>query len=223
MIDVDGLLEKRRMKPDQLILFGFLETENGYVYSTDLIAGKFEMLVFITKEGKLSAEVIDRSSKERYILHRVPVVDGTFVRRVRAEYERVLDLIVTACFEPDVFKSESARQVICYIKEKYCGELEFLWERFPENAVFRRQDNAKWYAALLVVQKRKLGLDAAGVVDIIDLRVKPEDISSLVDGRRYFAGFHMNKRYWITICLDGFVPIDEVYRRIDESFLLASK
>jgi len=223
MIDMDDLLKNQKIKAEQLIAFGFSESESGYIYSTDIIDGKFEMIVSITKEGKTSVEVIDRSSKERYVLHRVPHVKGSFVGRVREEYEHVLTMIANACFEPDVFKSECARQVICYVKEKYRDELQFLWERFPENAVFRRQDNAKWYAALLIVQKKKLGLNADGAVDIIDLRVKPEDIDSLVDGRRHFAGFHMNKRHWITICLDGSVPIEEIYRRIDESFMLAAK
>ncbi|MCL2295613.1 MAG: MmcQ/YjbR family DNA-binding protein [Methanomassiliicoccaceae archaeon] len=121
----------------------------------------------------------------------------------------------------DVFKSEGARQVIHYVREKYQDELQFLWERFPKNAVFIRHDNDKWYAALLVLQKKKLGVDGDEVVDIINLRVWPEDIGALVDGKRYFPGFHMNKKYWITICLDGSVPIEEIFRRIDMSFALS--
>ncbi|MDR0373865.1 MAG: MmcQ/YjbR family DNA-binding protein [Nitrososphaerota archaeon] len=220
---MDDLLKNRRLNTEKFIPLGFSENENGYSFSTDIIDGKFEMIVSITKEGKLSAEVIDRSSKEHYVLHRVAHVRGSFVGRVREEYEQVLDRIDNACFEPDVFKSEGARQVICYVREKYRDELQFLWERFPENAVFRRQDNAKWYAALLIVQKRKIGLNAEGVVDIVDLRIKSEDIDALIDGKGYFAGFHMNKKHWITICLDGSVSMEEIYRRIDESFMLAAK
>ena len=38
----------------------------------------------------------------------------------------------------------------------YCDELEFLWQKFPDNAVWRRKDNKKWYGALLTVSKEKL-------------------------------------------------------------------
>lgn len=121
----------------------------------------------------------------------------------------------------DVFQSADARQVIEYVREKYQDELQFLWQRFPKNAIFRRKDNAKWYAALLVLEKRKLGLDDDGVVDIIDLRGDPEDIGALVDHQKYFPGFHMNKKHWFTMCLDGSVAMAEVRARIDESYLLA--
>ena len=220
---MDDLLKNKKINVARLISFGFSKNTDGYIYSTDIIDGKFEMIVSITNDGKTSADVIDRFSKERYVLHSVSHVNGSFVGRVREEYAHVLTLIAKVCFEPDVFKSKGARQIICYIKEKYCDEPEFLWKRFPENAIFRRQDTAKWYAALLIVQKRKLGLNAEGLVDIVDLRAKPEDVASLVDGRRYFAGFHMNKKHWITICLDGLVSIEEICDRIDESFALATK
>lgn len=223
MADVDTLFKNRKVNPASLIPFGFIEDESAYTYSTGLVGGQFEMTVTIAKDGELSADVIDGVSKERYVLHRISGASGAFVGTIREEYERVLTAIAEACFEPDVFKSENARQVIQYVREKYQDELEFLWRRFSENAILRRKDNKKWYAALLVLQKKKLGLDEAGVVDIIDLRGKPDDISALVDGQKYFPGYHMNKKHWFTICLDGSVPVEEIYCRIDESFALAKK
>lgn len=41
-------------------------------------------------------------------------------------------------------------------------ELEFLWPKSPDNAIFRRPDNKKWYAVLLTVQKEKLGHHLSG-------------------------------------------------------------
>ena len=62
-----------------------------------------------------------------------------------------------------------------------------------------------------------------GAVEIIDLRIKPEDVEALLDGKKYFPGYHMNKRHWYTICLDGSVPIEEIFCRVDESFALAGQ
>jgi predicted DNA-binding protein (MmcQ/YjbR family) len=223
MKDIDAFFKNRKVKIEQLLPFGFSESENAYTYSTSLVDGQLEMIVTVTERGEASAEVIDSSLKERYVLHRVPDASGSFVGKVREEYEGVLAAIADICFEPDVFKSEGARRVIQYVRGKYQDELEFLWKRFPDNAIFRRQDNAKWYAALLTVQKKKLGLDGDGTVEIIDLRIKPEDISALVDGKNYLPGYHMNKKHWFTISFDGNVPIEEIFYHIDESFALALK
>jgi len=43
------------------------------------------------------------------------------------------------------------------------------------------------------------------------------------DEKSYFPGYHMNKKHWITICLDGSVPIEEIFCRLDESFAFAAK
>jgi hypothetical protein len=61
------------------------------------------------------------------------------------------------------------------------------------------------------------------MVDIIDLRVNPKEVDSLVDGKKYFPDYHMNKKHWVTICLDGSVPLEEVFCRIDESYVLAAE
>ena len=222
MPNTDTIFKNLKAIPEQLRIFGFTENADAYVYSTDLVDGQFNMTVTVSKEGQVSAEVMESASGESYVLHRVPGAAGAFVGRVRDEYERVLRIIADACCERDVFKSEGARQVIRYVREKYHDELEFLWERFPGNAIFRRQDNAKWYAALLIVQKGKLKLSGDGLVEILDLRMRPEGIDALVDGRIYFPGYHMNKKHWVTVCLDGSVPEEEIFRRIDESFALAA-
>ena len=224
MADIDTLFQRRKVNFDALLPFGFSKKGSGYSYSTSLVDGQFEMRATVTKEGKLSAEVIENSSGENYVLHRVSGATGAFVGRVREEYERVLRMIADACFEPDVFKSAGAILVIQYARKKYHNNLEFLWKHSPGNAILRRQDTAKWYAAILTVQKKKLGLSGEGAIEVLDVRMKPQDIAVLVDGKKYLPGYHMNKQHWVTICLDDFaVPIEEIFCRIDESFALAIK
>ncbi|GKX57956.1 MmcQ/YjbR family DNA-binding protein [Leminorella grimontii] len=223
MMDIDALFKRRKLNAARLPPFGFVKNKNGYTYSTHLIDGQFDMTVTVTKEGFVSTELVDTSTGESYVLHRISSATGAFVGRVREEHDQVLEAIANACFEPDVFKSEGAKRIIKYIREKYQDELEFLWPRFPDNAIFRRQDSAKWYAALLTVQKGKLGLSGDDPIEIIDLRMKPEDVNERVDNKRYFPGFHMNKKHWVTICLDDSVPLEEIFCRIDESYALAVK
>ena len=128
-------------------------------------------------------------------------------------------------FDAEIFKSEGAKSVIKYIKEKYGCAPEYLWAKFPDNAIFRRADNAKWYAAILTVEKRKLGLNvdpnSDETIEIIDLKGDPAFVDIFVDRVIYFPGYHMNKKHWFTICLDGSVPIDDIFGKIDISYILA--
>ena len=101
--------------------------------------------------------------------------------------------------------------------------MEFLWEKSLKNAIWRRKDTQKWYGILLTVSKQKLGLPDDETVEIFDFRILPEELEALVDYKTYFPGYHMNKKHWCTIILDGTVPFEEICRRIDASYLLAIK
>lgn len=217
----DAIFKRRKMNTDKLLSFGFCEENGGYSYCADIADGQFQMTIIVAADGTVKTRVADYSSNEEYVLHRAPGATGSFVGAIRSDYEALLREICEKCFEPDVFKSDYARQVIEYVHDTYHDELEFLWQRFPDNAVFRRKDSGKWYGALLVLSKRKLGLDSDEVIDILDLRIQPENLESLLDGEKYFPGYHMNKKHWYTVCLDGSVPIDEILRRIDDSYKLA--
>lgn len=221
MTDTDILFKNKKADIKQLLSYGFIKREKNYIYSAKLVNDQLEMTVIITEAGKLSTEIRDTLSKELYIVHKVSNSYGCFVGKVREEHNRILSDIIKNCFDNDTFKSEYSKLVIEYVRKKYDDELQFLWKKFPDNAVFRRKDSNKWYAALLILQKYKLGLKEDGIVEIIDLRIKPEELISLIDNKKYFPGYHMNKKHWFTICLDGSVPIEEIFAYIDKSYTLA--
>lgn len=114
-------------------------------------------------------------------------------------------------------KANYPKRQIAYIRDTYGDALEYLWQKFPDNAVVRRKDNRKWYAVLLTVSRRRLGFDSDERVEIIDLRMPPEEIEKQVDGVRLLPGYHMNKKHWVTVCLDGSVSFAEICRKIDEA------
>ena len=221
MGDLKSIFSKRKVVMGKLEPFGFCRTGGAYTYKRTLPGSGFLMTVTVTGTGEVCATVVDPSLSEPYTLHLAGGAAGSFVGGVRAEYEGLLTEISEGCFEPDIFKSGQAKSLIEYVRARYGGELEFLWEKFPDNAVWRRSDTAKWYGALLTVSKRKLGIRSDEVVEIIDLRTAPENMDSLIDNRIYFPGWHMNKRNWYTVILNGSAPLEELQRRLDESYLLA--
>ena len=219
-----GIFNYKSPNFKKLCDFGFIRAEEEYRYVTSILDGQFEMRVIISgTNGEVKTDVIDLATGEPYSLHLVAEACGAFVGAIRAEYERVLTEISEKCFENDVFKSNVAHKIIDFVREKYGDELEYLWPKFPSNAVWRRKDNSKWYGALLTVSKRKLGLDSDEQVEIIDLRIDPTILPTIVDGKRYFPGYHMNKKSWFTMCLDGSVPFEEICEWIDKSYILAKK
>lgn len=215
--------KRRKVNFHKLVPFGFVTTDEGYVYCVTLVEGQMTLTVQIRNDGRTFTEVIDNVSGDEYVLHRVAGAAGSFVGQVKSEYEAVLDEISAKCFEPEVFKSKQAKAVMKYVWETYGDELEYLWQKFPDNAVVRRKDNLKWYAAILTVSRRKLGFDSDESVEILDLRLAPEEMERTVDHIRYFPGYHMNKKHWITVCLDGTVCNEEIYKCIDKSYELAKK
>ena len=107
-----------------------------------------------------------------------------------------------------------------YIKKKYKASPEYLWKRYPSFAVYRHEDNRKWFALIATISRDKLGIESTDEVDV--LNVKIDDLilrDILLKQQGFYPGYHMNKGSWMTILLDGTVNFDEICNMIDASFL----
>lgn len=220
---IHNVSQNKKLNRKLLNHYGFRPQKGQLTYRTLLGGGQLQLCVTVLPNGALQTTTTDLATADEYILHFVPDAAGAFVGQVKAEYEAVLADITKKCYDNAVFKSTDANQVIVYVREKYGDVPEFLWEKSPNNAILRRQDTKKWYAALLTVQADKLGLQNNQMVEILDLRIQPEKISATIDHKRYFPGYHMNKKHWYTVLLNGAVSAEDLYQRIDQSYLLAIK
>ena len=172
-------------------------------------------------DSKMTSKLVDMENDDEYILVDIQDSVGEFVGNVRENYENELKKIIAECTEKDVFKNNQTKDVIKYVKEKYEDDLEFLWEKFDDNAIIRNKINNKWYVLILTVSERKLGIDSDNVIEIIDLRYQKDTIKSFVDNKKIFLGYHMNKNSWITIKLDNSVENEEIFELIDNSYHLS--
>lgn len=219
---VENVFRYKKAIVNKLPEYGFTAEEGDYVYRTQICENQMRLTVFIDARGGVKTEVLDMETEEPYTLFLVDGAAGEFVGKVRGDYTRVLEDIAVKCFEREVFKCEHTAQIIGYVREKYGGELEFLWKDTPDCAIWRRADNKKWYGVIMTIPYRKLNIDRDGGVEIIDLRMDPTELERVVDNTTYFRGWHMNKKHWVTMLLDGSVPFEEIVRRLDESFALAA-
>lgn len=218
----DELFRQKTVDIQKAILFGFVQSNSNYIYETDILDGSFLLQIVITPDGNIDTKLTEKAIGDEYVLYKTNAT-GSFVGEVRNAIETILKQVAEQCYNTEIFKSAQAKEIICYVREKYGDELEFLWEKFPDNAIWRRKDNEKWYGALLTVKANKLGLDDDKPIEILDLRIITEDMEATIDNQRFFMGYHMNKKHWYTLLLDGSIPTEEICRRIDESYLLAKK
>ena len=216
---INSVFKFKKASGDKLKKFGFAEEGGKLVYRT-VICDSLRLTVAVI-DGEIKTEVWDTESEEPYTLFLVDGASGEFVGKVREEYTRVLEEIAENCFKTQVFKCENTYKIIEYARDKFGDSEEYLWEKFPDNAVLRRGDTKKWYAAILTAQYCKLGIDREGTVEIIDMRINPEELDKIADNKTYFRGWHMNKKSWLTMLLDGSAPLDEIIKRLNESYNLA--
>ena len=59
-----------------------------------------------------------------------------------------------------------------------------------------------------------------GLRTLLDLRYQKDEIDKIIDNKKIYPGYHMNKKSWITINLDNTVNINKIYKLIDNSYNL---
>lgn len=90
----------------------------------------------------------------------------------------------------------------------------------PVAAVFKVK--GKMFATLSV-SKNELGLKRAGFA-CMNLKCDPSEAQALRDiFDAVIPGYHMNKKHWNTVILDGSIPCGEIERMIDRSYSLVVK
>ncbi len=218
-----NIFKNKKPNKAKLEKFGFKKTSEGYFYSLDVFDRQFRFDIVIGENNKINTKMIDKQSNELYVLHLISSSEGSFVGKIREEYETILEKICRECFENDIFKTNQAREIIEFIKKEYNDNLEYLWEKFPDNAIARRKDNKKWYFLIMTVSEEKIKGKGKNKIEVIDLRMLPSEKNDLIDNKNYFTGYHMNKNHWFTICLDDNIATKEIFKRIKISYDLAKK
>ena len=217
MRELSKEFENKKIDYDKLLAYGF---DHNYYYETQIGEGQFKVIIELGKEKKVS-KVIDLVYGEEYTLVDVVGASGNFVGKLREEYEKVLYDIIKKCTTSNLFKNKQTKEIIQHVKEKYQDELEFLWKSSPNNAIWRNKENQKWYAVLLTIPAQRLGMDSLEQIEIIDLRYPKGKTSDIIDNERIYAGYHMNKKSWITIVLDNRMETKKIIELLDNSYLLS--
>ena len=115
------------------------------------------------------------------------------------------------------------QELFTYAKDFFGDSPEYLWEKYPDTAVLRHQDNKKWYAVVMQISYRKLGVDKDDIIDILDIKCDPQLLGSILQKEGCHPAYHMNKSHWLTVRLDGTVPFDEIAGLLEMSYNITRK
>ena len=200
--------------------YGFVENQGVWTYSLTILKGDFLMKVTV-EDSDLTFQVFDQETGELYPQVHMESMRGTFVGSVREACLEVLYSIRKACFEVQEFLCPQTKRIMAFVQEKFGNQLEYLWEKSPDTAVLRHEDNQKWYAILMRIPWDRLDKGREGLVEAVNL--KHDQVADLLSQNGIYPAFHMNKRYWISLPLDETLTDEKVLELFERSWFLTSK
>ncbi len=114
------------------------------------------------------------------------------------------------------------QQLDTYITEKYSTSAEYPWLSAPSFAVYRHDNNKKWFAVIMDIPKSKLGIREDGNISVVNLKAEPMLIGSLISNDGIYPAYHMNKNHWITVELTEKTSLEQISWLLEMSYDLTS-
>ena len=214
------IFKSYQLNQEKARAYGLVENSGVWIYSCQILQGDFSMTVSITPDN-VSFQVFDQETGDLYPQVHMESMTGSFVASVREACLEILYQIRKACFDVQDFICPQTKRIMAQVQEKYGNQLEYLWEKSPDTAVLRHEDNQKWYAVVMRIPWDKLEKGREGLVEAVNL--KHDQVSNLLSKKGIYPAFHMNKRYWLSLALDDSLQDEEVIELIERSWNLTVK
>lgn len=209
-----------RMKIDykKLLEYGFVKKDNIYKFSKQFMDNAFRAEISITDDGKILGKVYDVEFGDEYTNFRIEDSEGEFVGKVKEDFENILKDIANKCCIKQYFLTKQANRITDLIIKKYGNIPEFAWDKSPGNGIFRNPINEKWYGLIMNINKSKID-EGNEEVEILNVKLNEDEILKLLNTKGFYPAYHMNKKSWISIILDGTLPDKVIMNYIEESHM----
>lgn len=197
---------------EELQKHGFIEQDNTYTKELKLQNNFTAHIKLI--EDDLYVKVYD-SDNEEYLPFNIKNSSSKIVNSLKDELDKIIDSIF---YNKD---NQILIKVLKYVEEKYNTIPK---TPFKDDLVSKTLTvNNKWYAITMRIPANKIGINSQKYINIINLKNKEEKINSLIDNKKYFKAYHMNKKYWFTINLNEEVDFEKIRELIDQSYNLVAR
>ena len=111
-------------------------------------------------------------------------------------------------------------QLESYLADTYSTQGEHLFAQYPSFLVFRHNGSRKWFAVIMDIPRKNLGLPGEGEISVVNLKCDTRLIGSFREEPGIFPGWHMNKAHWLSVALDGTVEDEKIKFLVDMSYEL---
>ena len=222
----ERIFERKKIVRERALAYGFRPLGAELVFSRDFFAGDFRAEVRVSPDGTVTGRVIDKMNDEDYAPLRAESMRGAYVSSVRAAYEKILREIADACCDETFFASEQANRIARAVKDRYGVLPDFPFDDGKDRTagVFRHTDSGRWFGLIMRVKKSVLtGETSPERIDVMNLKAEPAAIPELWKTDGVYPAYHMNRKYWISVALDGRLSDEAVTALIKESCRLTEK
>ena len=211
----EELFNKYKVDKIKLKEYGFIEEKNILKYKKDIMDNRFTII--IEYEQKIKGKIIEKEFNDEYTNFRRKEL-GEFNAKIKNEFVNLLIDIRDKCFTKTVFNLDQTKRINELIINKYNVNPEFLWEKYPSFAIYRK--TKKWFALVGNVPLNKIDKKSklTKEVEIINLKIKEDEKDILLNKKGYYEAYHMNKKNWITIILDDTLNDKEIEEMISNSY-----
>ena len=219
-MDYSYIFRSAKINKDSLKAAGFTTSDdNNYVMQMPVSNGAFNAVISLSlSELTLTVQLFDSATGEKYALFDMPS-HGAFVASLREEVQKIIDEIKAKCFETNDLKDD----FIAWIKSKFGAEPDYPWpDDAPYSFVFRCP-NEKWFALVMRIKFRQLGLTGDENVWVVNMKADQDDIPNLVNHKSIFPAWHMNKKHWITILLTAVTDFNKLCELTEKSYELVNR
>ena len=207
------IFKKCTFNNELLLKYGFKDN----TYQTNIET--FKVIITI-KDNILEGKLYDTSFDDyEYTAFRIEDNIGSFANHIKEEYIKLLNDIKNKCCTETLFIYNQTNEIVNNIKAKYGDYPIYKWED-NESTVFENSTNHKWYGLIMPISKSKLDNKTNKIVEVINIKLDPNEILELLKRKGFYKAYHMNKKYWITIILDNTLSTEEIMNLIDKSYNL---
>lgn len=218
----EELFKLYRVDKEKLIKYGFQKEKEDYVFTKNFMNNTFKAIIKVNKDNKVQGTVWDLEAECEYTSFRIENITGEFVNKVKEAYQNILKDIRKNCFDKNYFIYNQSNEIASLIIKKYNVYPEFLWNKFPSYGVFRSSNTEKWFSIIMNIDKSKIVPSESCEIEI--LNVKLDDLTKdYLKQKGIYPAYHLNKKNWVTITLDGTLKNDEIMSLVDISYALAHK
>lgn len=206
----DQIFLKSLADYERLVKFGFTQEGDWLLYSYIDEPTSLEVQIRVSANGKVRCTVYDPSINDVYDGYRIDGVQGPFASGFRTRIEAFLQKLKEECFTTNLFQGTVANSLVEAYEDVFGAQPDLPWTRdYTDYVVFRTKENGKWFALIMAVPYDRLIKGKTGNCEIVNLKLDDE-VEAALKEPGVLPAYHMNKKRWVSVLLDGTVDLKRV-------------